>query len=57
MERFAARTSGGASWPVATYLAANSLITLVAVYPASESYRGEIHDRGPGERYLAGERG
>jgi MFS transporter, MHS family, shikimate and dehydroshikimate transport protein len=44
---------GGASWPVATYLAANSLVSLVAVYLASERYRVEIHD----ESRLAGERG
>ena len=44
--------AGGASWPVATYLAANSLISLVAVYLASERYRVGIHDQG-----LAGERG
>jgi MFS transporter, MHS family, shikimate and dehydroshikimate transport protein len=46
----------GASWPVATYLAANSLISLVAVYLASENYRVQIFDEQPGER-LAGERG
>jgi MFS transporter, MHS family, shikimate and dehydroshikimate transport protein len=45
--------AGGASWPVATYLAANSLVSLVAVYLASERYRVEIHD----ESRLAGERG
>jgi hypothetical protein len=45
--------AGGASWPVATYLAANSLVSLVAVYLATERYRVEIHD----ERGLAGERG
>jgi metabolite-proton symporter len=48
--------AGGASWPVATYLAANSLISLVAVYLASENYRVQIFDEQPGER-LAGERG
>jgi hypothetical protein len=47
---------GGASWPVATYLAANSLISLVAVYLASEQYRVEIFDERPGER-VVGERG
>lgn len=46
----------GASWPVATYLAANSLISLVAVYLASENYRVQIFDEQPGEG-LAGERG
>jgi len=44
---------GGASWPVATYLAANSLVSLVAVFLATERYRVEIHD----ESGLAGERG
>jgi MFS transporter, MHS family, shikimate and dehydroshikimate transport protein len=43
----------GASWPVTTYLAANSLVSLVAVYLATERYRVEIHD----EHGLAGERG
>jgi MFS transporter, MHS family, shikimate and dehydroshikimate transport protein len=42
--------AGGASWPVATYLAANSLISLVAVYLASEKYQVEIFDERPGER-------
>ena len=49
--------AGGASWPVAAYLAANSLVSLVAVYLASERYRVEIFDERPGERRLAGERG
>ena len=48
--------AGGASWPVATYLAANSLISLVAVYLASESYRVSIFDERPPDR-VAGERG
>jgi MFS transporter, MHS family, shikimate and dehydroshikimate transport protein len=48
--------AGGDSWPVATYLALNSLISLVAVYLASERYRVEIFDERPGER-LAGEQG
>jgi metabolite-proton symporter len=47
--------AGGASWPVATYLAANSLISLVAVYLASEKYQVEIIDERPGERAV-GER-
>jgi MHS family shikimate/dehydroshikimate transporter-like MFS transporter len=34
--------TGGASWPVATYLALNSFISLVAVYLASEKYRVKI---------------
>jgi MFS family permease len=47
--------AGGASWPVATYLAANSLVSLVAVYLASEKYRVGIYDERSGER-LASER-
>jgi MFS transporter, MHS family, shikimate and dehydroshikimate transport protein len=43
------RWTGGGSWPVATYLAANSFVSLVAVYLASEKYRVEIHDRRPAE--------
>ena len=49
--------AGGASWPVAAYLAANSLISLVAVYLASERYRAEIFDGRPGDNSLVGERG
>ncbi len=49
--------TGGASWPVATYLALNSLISLVAVYLASERYRVGIHEARPAEGRLAGERG
>jgi MFS transporter, MHS family, shikimate and dehydroshikimate transport protein len=45
--------TGGASWPVATYLAANSFISLVAVYLASEKYRVEIHDQPSVGRRLA----
>jgi MHS family shikimate/dehydroshikimate transporter-like MFS transporter len=46
--------AGGASWPVATYLAVNALISLVSVYLASEKYRVSIHDQLPVERLLAG---
>jgi MHS family shikimate/dehydroshikimate transporter-like MFS transporter len=46
--------AGGASWPVATYLAVNALISLVSVYLASEKYRVSIHDQRPVERLLAG---
>jgi MFS family permease len=49
--------AGGASWSVATYLALNSLVSLVAVYFASERYRVGIHDARSSERRLAGERG
>jgi MHS family shikimate/dehydroshikimate transporter-like MFS transporter len=47
--------AGGASWPVATYLAVNSLVSLVAIYLASEKYRVGIYDERSGER-LASER-
>ena len=47
--------AGGASWPVATYLAANSLVSLVAIYLATEKYRVGIYDERSGER-LASER-
>jgi len=50
------RWSGGASWPVATYLAVTALTSLVAVCLASDRYRVEIHDTRPMERRLAGER-
>jgi hypothetical protein len=43
--------------PVATYLAATSLITLVAVYLVSESHRMAIHDKGIAELRTAAERG
>jgi MFS transporter, MHS family, shikimate and dehydroshikimate transport protein len=49
--------AGGASWPVATYLAVTALISLVAVYLASDRYRAKIHDTEPIERRLAGEQG
>lgn len=39
--------AGGASWPVATYLAGTALISLVAVCLASDRYRVDIHDQGP----------
>jgi len=42
--------SGGASWSVATYLAVTALISLVAISLASDRYRVEIHDKGPGEK-------
>ena len=48
--------AGGASWPVATYLAGIALIGLVAVCLASDKYRMKIHDRGPTEPRLASER-
>jgi len=44
--------SGGASWPVATYLAANSLITFIAVCLAAERCGTAINDPGPTERIL-----
>jgi MHS family shikimate/dehydroshikimate transporter-like MFS transporter len=48
--------SGGASWPVATYLAVTALISLVAVCLASDRYKVEIHDQALTERRLAGGR-
>lgn len=45
--------SGGASWPVATYLAATALISCVAVYFASERYRMEIHEHLSTKRRVA----
>jgi MHS family shikimate/dehydroshikimate transporter-like MFS transporter len=45
--------AGGASWPVATYLAANSLIGLVAVYLALEKYQVGIYDERLGERVIS----
>ena len=49
--------AGGASWPVATYLAYIVLIGLVAVCLASDKYRMEIHDQGRTQTRRAGERG
>jgi MFS family permease len=49
--------AGGASWPVASYLAVTALISLVAVYLASDRYRVKIHDTEPIERRLAGQHG
>ncbi len=49
--------SGGRSWPVATYLAAGALISLVAICLVSDRYRTAIHSRGPGEARLAVEHG
>jgi MFS transporter, MHS family, shikimate and dehydroshikimate transport protein len=48
--------AGGASWPVATYLACIALIGLVAVCLASDKYRMEINDQGNTQLRLAGER-
>jgi MFS family permease len=45
--------AGGRSWPVATYLAAGSLVSLVAVYLVSERYRAAIHDQGAANARLA----
>jgi MFS family permease len=47
--------AGGASWPVATYLAAMSLISLVAVCLASENRRVAIHDLEPARHPLVAE--
>jgi MHS family shikimate/dehydroshikimate transporter-like MFS transporter len=45
--------AGGRSWPVATYLAASSLISLVAVCLVSDRYRVAIHGEGSAETRLA----
>jgi MHS family shikimate/dehydroshikimate transporter-like MFS transporter len=42
--------SGGASWSVATYLAANALITLIAVCLVSDRHRVAIHQSSPASR-------
>jgi hypothetical protein len=39
------RWAGGASWPVAMYLAATSLVSLIAVYLESERHRVGVEDR------------
>ena len=49
--------AGGASWPVATYLAITAFISLVAVYLASDRYRVKIDETAPIERRLASEHG
>jgi MFS transporter, MHS family, shikimate and dehydroshikimate transport protein len=49
--------SGGRSWPVATYLAAGALVSLVAICLVSERYRTAIHDHEPAQGRLAAERG
>ena len=36
--------SGGKTWPVAAYLAAAALLTITAIYFASDKYRVSIHD-------------
>ena len=41
---------GGASWPVALYLAALSLVSLVGAYLATETYRSDIYGGRPRER-------
>jgi len=45
--------AGGASWPVATYLACIALIGLAAVCLASDRYRVDINGHGRMERRLA----
>jgi MFS family permease len=49
--------AGGASWPVATYLAITAFISLVAVYLASDRYKVKIDETAPIERRLASEHG
>jgi hypothetical protein len=48
--------AGGASWPVATYLACIALIGLAAVCLASDKHRMPIHDQEPIQPRLAGDR-
>jgi MFS family permease len=42
--------AGGASWAVASYVAGNAILTLMAVYLASDRYRVAIHDHRSGDR-------
>jgi metabolite-proton symporter len=48
---------GGASWPVASYLAILSLISLIAIYLASDRYRVGIHGQEPAVRRTASGQG
>ena len=45
---------GGASWPVALYLAALSLVSLVGAYLAAETYRSDIYGGQPREATVEG---
>ncbi len=47
--------AGGASWPVATYLAVSSFITFIAVCLVSDRFSVPIHDLQPAERAIAAE--
>jgi MFS family permease len=49
--------SGGTSWPVATYLAVMSLLSLIAVYLTSDRYRVHIHGQHPVVHRAAGGQG
>jgi len=49
--------AGGASWPVATYLAITAFISLIAAYLASDRYSVKIDETAPIERRLASEHG
>jgi MFS transporter, MHS family, shikimate and dehydroshikimate transport protein len=46
----------GSYWPVAVYLAAMALITIVAVYLAPETFQSDITEERPEERQLIAER-
>jgi MFS transporter, MHS family, shikimate and dehydroshikimate transport protein len=46
----------GSYWPVAVYLAAMALITVVAVYLAPETFQSDITEEKPEERQLIAER-
>jgi MHS family shikimate/dehydroshikimate transporter-like MFS transporter len=49
--------AGGDPWPVALYMAAMAVISVVAVLLAKETYRGDIHEEQPEERQLIEGRG
>jgi MHS family shikimate/dehydroshikimate transporter-like MFS transporter len=46
----------GSYWPVAVYLAAMALITVVAVYLAPETFQSDITEERPEERHLIAQR-
>ncbi|MDQ3929663.1 MAG: MHS family MFS transporter [Chloroflexota bacterium] len=46
----------GSYWPVAVYLAAMALITIVAVYLAPETFQSDVTEERPEERQLIAER-
>ena len=46
----------GNYWPIAVYVAAMALITVVAVYLAPETFRSDITEERPEERQLIAEK-